>query len=120
MKDKYSKYPNIYLLEAIYDSHEINWIRSNAALYVHGHSAGGTNPSLVEAMNFGLPIIAFDCIYNRATTKEKCLYWKDSNSLLSLLRNDKLNFTEIGRKVNEIGKKSYSWKTIAEQYNFLY
>lgn len=64
IKDKYSKFENIHLLELIYEPHEINWICSNAAPYVHGHSAGRTNPSLVEAMNFGLPLLAFDCVYN--------------------------------------------------------
>ena len=86
IKEKYSKYPNIHLLEPIYESHEINWIRSNAALYVHGHSAGGTNPSLVEAMNFGLPILAFDCVYNRATTEEKCLYWNTAEDISTIIQ----------------------------------
>ncbi len=87
IKEKYSKYPNIHLLEPIYEPHEINWIRSKATLYVHGHSAGGTNPSLVEAMNFGLPILAFDCVYNRATTEDKCKYWKTAEDIVNTNKN---------------------------------
>lgn len=120
LKEKYSKYSNIYLLEAIYDSHEINWIRSNAALYVHGHSAGGTNPSLVEAMNFGLPIIAYDCIYNKSTTNEKCLYWKNSADIINYLRIAKNNYKTIGIIMKEIGINTFNWKTIANKYNSLY
>ncbi len=119
IKERYSKFKNIHLLEAIYDSHEINWIRSNAALYVHGHSAGGTNPSLVEAMNFGLPILAFDCVYNRATTEEKCLYWKTSEDIRTIIQKTP-DFTSIANMMKESGVRLYTWENIAKQYNSLY
>lgn len=115
IKEKYSKYPNIHLLEPIYEPHEINWIRSNSALYVHGHSAGGTNPSLVEAMNFGLPILAFDCVYNRATTEDKCDYWKTSDDIINKNKNS-ANWSNIAESMRNLGKQLYSWKTISEQY----
>lgn len=119
MKEKYSKFENIHLLDPIYESHTINWIRSNASVYVHGHSAGGTNPSLVEAMNFGLPILAFDCVYNKATTQDECMYWKNTDDIISLI-NTKSGYEKIATKMKEIGSKEYSWKKIAEQYNSLY
>lgn len=119
LKEHYSQYSNIHILEAIYDPHEINWIRSNAALYVHGHSAGGTNPSLVEAMNFGLPILAFDCVYNRATTEEKCLYWKSYEDIISIIEKTP-DFSTIARSMKESGVRLYSWENIAKQYNSLY
>lgn len=123
LKEKYSTFDNIHILDSIYDAHRINWIRGNAALYVHGHSAGGTNPSLVEAMNFGLPILAFDCVYNRATTEEKALYWKDSEDLSVLLKKvcaDTAEMERIGSAMKEAGKRLYSWEKIAEQYNNLW
>lgn len=118
IKNKYSKFENIHLLEPIYEPHEINWIRSNAALYVHGHSAGGTNPSLVEAMNFGLPILTFDCVYNRATTEEKCLYWKNADEIVGL-NNASAKFNTIAEAMKETGIKLYSWAAIAQNYNSL-
>ncbi len=120
IKEQYSKFSNIHLLEPIYEPHEINWIRSHAALYVHGHSAGGTNPSLVEAMNFGLPILAFDCVYNRETTKEECFYWRDFADLSKMLNNNSESFKEISTKMSNLGKKLYSWEIIANKYNSLY
>lgn len=120
LKEQYSKYVNIHLLDAIYDNHEINWLRSNAALYIHGHSAGGTNPSLVEAMNLGLPILAFDCVYNRETTFNKCLYWKKSQDIISLITNRSSDFNNIANAMKSIGSQEYTWKTIAKKYAELY
>ena len=120
LKDKYSKFENIHLLDPIYESHTINWIRSNASLYIHGHSAGGTNPSLVEAMNLALPILAYDCVYNRETTQDQCLYWKDSNDIIDIFSNKKDSFESISKNMIEIGSKEYSWKKIAEEYNTLW
>lgn len=119
LKEKYSKFDNIHLLDPIYENHTINWIRSNASVYVHGHSAGGTNPSLVEAMNFGLPILAFDCVYNRETTMNECLYWKNSEDIQYFFQSIP-DLDSIASKMQDIGKKLYSWEKIAEQYNSLY
>lgn len=109
LKEKFSVCKNIHLLAPIYEPHIVNWLRSNAHVYIHGHSAGGTNPSLVEAMNFSIPILAFDCVYNRATTEEKCLYWKIAEDLQNLMKNKSGKFAEIAREMGEAGKRLYSW-----------
>lgn len=122
LKEKYSAFDNIHLLDPIYEPHTVNWLRSNAALYIHGHSAGGTNPSLVEAMNLGLPVLAFDCVYNRATTEEKCMYWKNAEDLQSAVKEILGNLEKrdrIARDMKEAGKRLYSWQKIAELYNAL-
>ena len=120
LKEKFSTCKNICLLDPIYEPHTVNWLRSNAHVYIHGHSAGGTNPSLVEAMNLSLPILAFDCVYNRATTEEKCLYWKTSDDLQNLMKNENGKFEKIALEMGEAGKRLYSWEKIARQYNELY
>lgn len=121
MKDKYGSCKSIVLLDPIYESHEINCIRSNAALYIHGHSAGGTNPSLVEAMHLGLPVFAFDCIYNRATTFENCFYWRTPEELQGLLENISESQKELcGTVMHDLAVEHYTWNHIAEQYNALY
>lgn len=119
LKEKYSAFENIHLLNPVYEPHEVNWLRSNAAIYIHGHSAGGTNPSLVEAMNLALPILAFDCVYNRATTEEKCLYWKTAEELEKLLQTEENQIAEIAGRMGEAGKRLYTWKRIASMYNEL-
>ena len=116
LKEKYSEYPNINIHAPEYDLDTLYVLRSNAREYIHGHSAGGTNPSLVEAMFFGKPILAYDVVYNRATTYEKAYYFKDANELLALLNQADLE----GKTMKEIAKKQYTWKKIASQYEELY
>lgn len=119
-KETFSQYKNIYLLDPVYESHEITWIRSNASLYIHGHSAGGTNLSLVAAMNFGIPIFSFDYVYNRETTKNACMCWKTSEDLNALLTDETIDLPAIAARMKELGTENYTWRIIAKQYNNLY
>lgn len=117
LKEKYSGCGNIMMLDAIYDLDELYALRANAALYVHGHSAGGTNPSLVEAMFFGIPIASFNVIYNRETTEGKAYYFDNADGLLKIIANkDELD----GAVMKEIAQRRYTWKTISSQYSLLY
>ena len=116
LKERYGKCSNMHLLESVYDLDMLFTLRKNAGLYIHGHSAGGTNPSLVEAMFFGCPILAFDVIYNRATTFNKAYYFKNSMELITLIAHPHLD-SHIMRLLAE---QHYTWKLIAKQYEALY
>ncbi len=120
-RSKYEKYPNLLLLDPIYNSNEINLLRSNCDIYIHGHSAGGTNPSLVEAMYLSLPIIATDVEYNRATTENQALYFNSSEDLQQVVRNitDETK-KSLAEKMKEIADRRYLWKIIACKYESLY
>lgn len=115
---KYKEFKNVVMLDPIYDQTKLNLLRSNATVYIHGHKAGGTNPSLVEAMYLGLPIIAFDVNYNRETTSQKALgYFSDSDQLKKLvinLDNDSLKQNSIDMK--NVANKRYLWSIIGESY----
>lgn len=118
-RDLYNRYKDasgIHLLSPIYDLDALYALRKNAARYVHGHRAGGTNPSLVEAMFFDKPIFAFDVIYNRETTQNCAYYYKDIESLRSLILSQNLN----GNATGEIARSQYVWGKIALQYEHLY
>ncbi|MED9107749.1 glycosyl transferase, partial [Escherichia marmotae] len=80
-------YPNITLLEPNYNIEDLYKLRKNCLAYIHGHSAGGTNPSLVEAMHFNIPILAFDCDFNRYTTNDLAHYFSNSQQLSSLVES---------------------------------
>ena len=116
LQRKYSKYTNICMLNAVYTLDVLYTLRNNARIYIHGHSAGGTNPSLVEAMFFGKPILAYDVIYNRETTENKACYFGNSKQLVELLRGTEEN----GEPLKEIAERRYTWRHISQQYEALY
>ncbi|MEM9024516.1 MAG: DUF1972 domain-containing protein, partial [Bacteroidota bacterium] len=117
LRARYASTPNLHLLDPIYDQQALDKLRSNCFVYVHGHSAGGTNPSLVEAMYLGLPVIAFNVPYNRATTEETALFFKDAQSLQSLLDSTSLEaYRKIGHQLRSIAYRRYTWEAIANQY----
>ena len=121
LKRQYMNYDYIHLVDPIYDQKKLDMIRSNCHVYLHGHSAGGTNPSLVEAMNLGLPIIAYGANYNKETTDNKALYFDNSSELKELLSEvteDDLAY--VAECMGEIAKKKYTWKTILNSYESLF
>lgn len=117
--NKYKDICNIKLISAVYDLTKLYVLRSNCSVYLHGHSAGGTNPSLVEAMFFAKPIIAFDCVYNRESTENQASYFKNTTELISILNNSPEQ-CENGLVMFEIAQRRYTWATITQQYESLY
>jgi len=115
--EKYKEVDHFYLLDPIYDPTILNRLRSNCLVYIHGHSAGGTNPSLVEAMYLGLPIIAFDVVYNKVTTEYSGEYFSTTEELIEKVLM--LSFNELqalGQTMKSIAERRYTWKTIAQKY----
>lgn len=116
LKEQYSGYNNIMLLDSIYDLDILYALRKNTKCYIHGHSAGGTNPSLVEAMFFGRPVLAFNIVYNRETTHHKAKYYQNSKKLLRYIEN----IPDNGNKMSQVAWRYYTWKRVAKEYEALY
>lgn len=76
----------------------------------------GTNPSLVEAMFFGHPILVYDVIYNRETTHNEAYYFDSVESLERLLQHENLT----GEAMKTYASLHYTWQHIARQYEELY
>ena len=112
LKGKYSPCANIILQSSVYDLEILAALRGHAHLYIHGHSAGGTNPSLVEAMHFGIPIATWDVVYNRETTEGKAYYFKTEEELTGIFSRNDLE----GDLMKEIAQRKYLWKLVAKQY----
>ncbi len=111
---------NIKLIGPIYNPIAIHTLRSSAALYIHGHSAGGTNPTLVEAMHSELPILAFDVNFNRFTTENQARYFRNSESLLRLLDEFDLQKSgDMAAQLKAISEKKYCWVDICNSYKKL-
>jgi len=120
LKAQYSAHPNIHILDPIYNQQKLDVIRGNATLYVHGHSAGGTNPSLVEAMYLGLSILSFSVSYNRVTTENRALYFDDLDSLIQAINEIyTAKLISIGEEMGKIAKRRYTWSYIAFKYGLL-
>jgi glycosyltransferase involved in cell wall biosynthesis len=118
LKERYSKNQYLILLDPVYEQRSIDLLRSNATLYVHGHSAGGTNPSLVEAMYLGLPIFAYGISYNKTTTEQKAKYFMTEQDLIHLIKNvDGLELQKLGHTMLEIAQCRYRWDVIARKYH---
>lgn len=120
LKIKFENTPNIFLLNPIYNQREIDLIRGNASLYIHGHSAGGTNPSLVEAMYLGLPIISFNVSYNKTTTENKAIYFSSTSELIEKLQNtNESELLQLRKEMRVIALKRYTWEIISNKYELL-
>ncbi|GGM97898.1 DUF1972 domain-containing protein [Shewanella xiamenensis] len=121
LKRKFATSPNIQILDPIYDINQLYKLRSQCKGYVHGHSAGGTNPSLVEAMHFEKPIFAFDCAFNRYSTEDKALFFASSKDLYDKLRTINENeLTVISMNMKMIAERRYTWKVITKMYEDTY
>lgn len=121
LKEKYHNHPSIHLYDPIYDQRTLDLLRGNCFFYVHGHSAGGTNPSLVEAMNLGLPIVAFGAVYNKTTTENKAMYFHSTEELVEVLQDSYYQkVLKVGEQMKEIADRRYLWKIISERYRFLF
>jgi glycosyltransferase involved in cell wall biosynthesis len=123
-------------LQAMDERGEVHWLGhvddqallgqlwSNCRLYVHGHSAGGTNPALLQALGFGAPTIALDTVFNREVLGSfpSAMFPGDVNDLREI----------VARELNEPGshatavhegqsliEDSYSWKDICASYEQL-
>ncbi len=79
--DAASEDPRIRLVGGIYDQAVLNQLYANCRTYIHGHSVGGTNPSLLRAMGAGAPVLSFDCPFNREVLADQALFWTDTHDL---------------------------------------
>ena len=115
------KTPSITALTPIYDQEYLSRLRAGCTLYLHGHSCGGTNPSLVEAMYHSLAIAAFDVNFNRETTENGAFYFKTPEELRSIIRNTtKDSLAECADSMGKIAHRRYTWERISNLYAELF
>lgn len=107
---------------AIYDPERVQALRLHALAYCHGHTVGGTNPSLVEAMGAGSPIIAHDNKFNRWVAGDSQLYFRDVESLttaLDYLEDNNEWRAASGRASRSRFEQEFTWDRILGQYEAL-
>jgi len=123
LRAKYAECKNLRLLDPIYDQVTLDELRGNCGLYIHGHSVGGTNPSLVEAMNLGLCCVVYNVNYNHETTEGKALYFNTVEDLSFILNDydlNKINTSLYGTALKEVAIRRYYWQKIVDKYAQLF
>ena len=118
--EKYGNERNVEFVGGIYDFKKLDSVRHFSKAYFHGHSVGGTNPSLLEAMAAGCFIFAHDNIFNRAVLKENAFYYPSADKVTEyLIRIDtiaegsKIQYT--ARNI-EVIRNEYSWESLIDKH----
>lgn len=117
----YRQDKRIKFVGTVYDQELLTKIRENAYGYFHGHSVGGTNPSLLEALGSTELNLLFDIGFNREVAEDTALYWSKSKGDLAALieRADQMTLgerTALGEKAKHRIMDAYSWELITEKY----
>jgi glycosyltransferase involved in cell wall biosynthesis len=116
--------PRIRFLGGVYDQALLDQLYANCRTYIHGHSVGGTNPSLLRAMGAGAPVLGYDVEFNREVTDGQAFFWSDAPSLTARFDavadgshdHDLEQFREAGRKrITAV----YQWDAVTDQYEVL-
>ena len=120
----FEKDSRIKFVGTVYEKELIKKIRENAFAYIHGHSVGGTNPSLIEALATTDLNLLYDVGFNKEVAEDGALYWnlKDMNLASLIDRCDKLansSIEELGQKAKERILNEYTWKKIVTAYEKL-
>jgi len=108
----------LHFIGSIYDADKVNALRHFSTLYLHGHSVGGTNPSLLEAMASGCAIAAHDNPFNRAVLNDQAAYFSGPGDVTAILDHSEDRIGQGGWKEKNLEKikKIYNWDQIIDQY----
>ena len=102
----------------------LDQLYANCIAYIHGHSVGGTNPSLLRAMGAGAPVLAYDVEFSHEVTADQALFWRDATALTHLLDSivdgeftaELAAFATAGRqRILE----AYQWEQVTDDYEAL-
>ncbi len=113
----------IIFIDGVYDKEKLAIIRKNAFAYIHGHSVGGTNPSLIESLSLTDLNILYDVCFNRYAGEDSCLYFKEEGSLTELLDDEKELENQkklLGPKAKKRVKENFTWKIITDKYKKIF
>jgi rhamnosyltransferase len=119
-KDTESK---ILMIGGVYDRDLLIMLRKYCFGHIHGHSVGGTNPSLLEAMMMKNLIIAHENEFNREVGGQTVLYFKDSSELTNLINSiekDPSKYSALRQNTYSRVKSLYNWDEVTEEYENLF
>jgi glycosyltransferase involved in cell wall biosynthesis len=112
----------VSFLGAIYEPAVVQALRFHSVAYLHGHTVGGTNPSLVEALGAGNPVIAHDNPYNRWTAADAALWFRDAadvDAQVTRLLVDAGERERLGAAARQRHAEEFTWEHVGAQYEDL-
>jgi glycosyltransferase involved in cell wall biosynthesis len=112
----------IRMIGTVYDRHKLACLRYHSYGYLHGHSVGGTNPSLLEAMGCGNLIFAHDNPFNRETLAMCGLYFRDAAELEEAIEGAEMSghdFTWLRDAARKRAREKYRWSDVIDSYEQL-
>ncbi|OIP64990.1 glycosyl transferase [Candidatus Nomurabacteria bacterium CG2_30_43_9] len=107
---------------AIYDSNTLKSLRFYCRLYIHGHTVGGTNPSLVEALGAGSAVLAHDNRFNRWVAGDGAAFFSTEDDCATKLQNllsDDKTISMMKSFSAERYKSLFTWESVLEDYTTL-
>ena len=118
LQSKYQTNPRIVMIDSTYDPQKLASLRQSCHVYLHGHSVGGTNPSLVEMLFYNCQIFCFDVPFNRATASSRAIYFSSAEQLTKSIKNI---FTNTQNQITSLPQfeKMYTAAAIAKKYTKL-
>jgi glycosyltransferase involved in cell wall biosynthesis len=114
--------PRIRLLGGVWDQEQLDQLYANALTYLHGHSVGGTNPSLLRAMGAATGVLAFDVVFNREVLGIEGEYFRTIDDVAEVVRKAELNAGDMflrGLALRERARRRYRWDDVASGYEEL-
>lgn len=108
--------PRIRLLGAVWDQELLDQMYCGARSVLHGHSVGGTNPSLLRAMGAGTAITAYDCVFNREVTDGHALWFTDEKGVVVAVEHDENTPDQRGIDARRRAETAYRWDAVIDGY----
>lgn len=120
----YESDKRVKMVGTVYDKEILHYLRQYAHGYIHGHSVGGTNPGLLEAMSETDMNLLYGCPFNREVGGNAAEYFNSDIELKCLIQKvDKYSegkIREFGNKAKARMQSEYSWNGIVEKYDKLF
>lgn len=115
----FDKDSRIKFVGTVYDQELLKYIRENAFAYFHGHEVGGTNPSLLEALESTKLNLLLDVGFNREVGEDGALYWK-KEQLASVINQaeqlDEQAIEDLNQKSSKRIEEAFTWEKIVTDY----
>jgi glycosyltransferase involved in cell wall biosynthesis len=114
------EYPNVTWLGHVSDDDRLLALWEHSGVYFHGHSVGGTNPALVQAMACGAPIVARDTIYNREVLSDSGAFTEPTPGAISVAVHKVMSDPELQSNLSSLAlarsSQKYTWELVCGSY----